>query len=144
MFVRTDDGTMRDVELTAVNKDNYIVPDGERAFYHVIMENKQYDPKTGAKLSRPRLQKFKAATFKKLRPNFERQGYTLDILYDPTAYIAEVGDNAKKIKATAEQQRIDAAVKKALAEQEETMQQRIDAAVKAVLAERPKKEKKTE
>lgn len=144
MFVRTEDGTMRDVELTAVNKDNYIVPDGERAFYHVIMENKQYDPKTGAKLSRPRLQKFKAATFKKLRPNFERQGYTLDILYDPTAYIAEVGDNAKKIKATAEQQRIDAAVKKALAEQEATMQERIDAAVKAALAERPKREKKTE
>lgn len=142
MFVRTEDGTLKDVEIGSITKDNYIVPEGERDCYHVIMENKQFNPKTGDKISRPRLQKFKAVTFKKLRSNFERQGYTLEIVYDPTAYIAEVGDNARKIRANAEQQRINEAVRIALAEQEKTIQARIDKAVAQALAESKKTTRK--
>ena len=32
MFVKTDDGGKKDVEITAVTKDNYIVPDKEKHF----------------------------------------------------------------------------------------------------------------
>lgn len=139
MFVRTDDGKMKDVELDKVTKDNYIVPEGEKMCFHVIMEIKQYHPKTGAKISRPRLQKFKAETFKKLRPNFERQGYDINVLYDPTEYIKEVGENARQIKEKAEKNRIETAVKSALAEQEANFQKRIDEAVAAALANKQTK-----
>lgn len=142
MFVKTEDGNVRDVELSQVTKENYIVPEGEQGFYHVVMEVKQYDPKNGAKISTPRVQKFNPQTFKKLKDNFERQGYTMVILYDPTEYIKTKGETLAKQKANAEKERIDAAVKSALAAQEKTMQERIDAAVKAALAE--KKTKKTE
>lgn len=143
MFVRTDDGKVKDVELDKVTKDNYIVPEGEKMCFHVIMETKQYHPKTGEKISRPRLQKFKAGTFKQLRPNFERQGYDINVLYDPTDYIKEVGENAKKVKEKAAQDRIDTAVKSALAAQEANIKQRIDEAVAAALAKNQTK-KKTE
>ena len=139
MFVRTDDGKMKDVELDKVTKDNYIVPEGEKMCFHVIMEIKQYHPKTGDKISRPRLQKFKAETFKKLRPNFERQGYDINVLYDPTEYIKEVGENARQIKEKAEKNRIETAVKSALAEQEANFQKRIDEAVAAALANKQTK-----
>lgn len=139
MFVKTDDGKMKDVEIDKVTKDNYIVPEGEKMCFHVIMEIKQYHPKTGDKISRPRLQKFKAETFKKLRPNFERQGYDINVLYDPTEYIKEVGENARQIKEKAEKNRIETAVKSALAEQEANFQKRIDEAVAAALANKQTK-----
>lgn len=142
MYVRTDDGKMKDVEIEKVTKDNYIVPEGEKMCFHVIMEIKQYHPKTGEKISRPRLQKFKAGAFKQLRPNFERQGYEIIVLYDPTEYIKEVGENAKKAKEKAAQDRINTAVKSALAAQEADIQQRIDEAVTNALAKA--KTKKTE
>ena len=133
----TEDGGRKDVDLSQVTKDNYIVPETEQGFYHVVMEVKQFDPKTGAKISVPRLQ-----TFKKLRDNFERQGYTMEILHDPTEYIKAKGETLAKQRANAAQDSIKAAVAAALAEQEKAFQARIDAAVKAALAD--KKTKKTE
>lgn len=144
MFVRTDDGKMKDVELDKVTKDNYIVPEGEKMCFHVIMEIKQYHPKTGDKISRPRLQKFKAGTFKQLRPNFERQGYDINVLYDPTEYIKEVGEKAEQAKEKAAQMRIETAVKSALAKQEADFQKRIDEAVAAALAKNQQPKEKTE
>ena len=142
MFIMTEDGGRKDVDLSQVTKDNYIVPETEQGFYHVVMEVKQFDPKTGAKISVPRLQKFNAQTFKKLRDNFERQGYTMEILHDPTEYIKAKGETLAKQRANAAQDSIKAAVAAALAEQEKAFQARIDAAVKAALAD--KKTKKTE
>ena len=142
MFVKTEDGKQKDVDLLQVTKENYIVPDSEKTFFHVVMEIKKFDANTGARISRPRLQKFDSITFKRLRDNFERQGYTLEILYDPTDYIKEFGGKLQTANAAAQKQRIDAAVKAALAAHEADIQSRIDAAVKAALAE--KKAKKTE
>lgn len=142
MFIKTEDGGRKDVDLSQVTKENYIVSETEKGFYHVVMEVKQYDPKTGAKISVPRLQKFNAPTFKKLRDNFERQGYTMNILYDPTEYIKAKGETFAQQRANAAQDSIKAAVAAALAEQEKVFQARIDAAVKAALAE--KKTKKSE
>lgn len=146
MFVRTDDGKMKDVEIEKVTKDNYIVPEGEKMCFHVIMEIKQYHPKTGEKISRPRLQKFNVPTFKKLRSNFERQGFEIVVIYDPTEYIKTFGEKIKTANDAARQKAISDAVNKAVAEanakKDAEIQAAVDAAVKKALSEMATKKTK--
>ena len=101
MFVKTDDGGKKDVEITAVTKDNYIVPDKEKHLWHVTMEIPTFDPKNGKRISRPKLQKFGAKTFHALRESWDKQGYTITVLHDPTAYLDEL-----KAKGTTVQPRL--------------------------------------
>ena len=69
-----------------------------------------------------------------LQHNLPKQGYTIEILWNPNAYLQEV-EEQKKIKAS---------IKKAAAEAK--MQERIDAAVEAAIEkkERKSRSKKTE
>ena len=57
----TKDG--RDTPIEKLTPDNYVVPKGEEKDYHAIIEVVQYDPKTGRKISRPRVQKFGRKAF---------------------------------------------------------------------------------
>lgn len=131
----TKDG--RDLPIEKLTPENYIVPKGEEKDYHAVIEVEQYDPKTGRKLSKPRVQKFGRKTFERsVWSSLKKQGYAITILHDPTAWIAEQ-------KAKAEQRRKETAAAKAKAEQE-----RFDAAVAAAvakaLAEREKAEQEQE
>ena len=117
----TKDG--RDTPIEKLTPENYIVPKGEEKDYHAVIEVVQYDPKTGQKLSRPRIQKFGRKTFEQtVNASLKKQGYAITILHDPNAWIKE--QQAKAAKAKAEQ-----AAAKAKAEQE-----RFDAAVAAAVA----------
>ncbi len=139
MFVRTESGAAKDVDIASVTKENYIVPESEKSLYHVVMENKKYDEKTGVKISRPRLQKFNVPTFKKLRSNFERQGFEIVVIYDPTEYIKTFGEKIKTANDAARQKAISDAVNKAVAEanakKDAEIQAAVDAAVKKALPE---------
>jgi len=119
----TKDG--RDTPIEKLTPDNYIVPKGEEKDYHAVIEVVQYDPKTGKKLSRPRVQKFGRKTFEShVHASLRKQGYDITILHDPNEWIkeqqAKAAEQAKQ-KAQAEQAKFDAAVAaavaKALAEQ---------------------------
>ena len=124
----TRDG--RDTPIEKLTAGNYIVPKGEEKSYHCVIEVVQYDPKTGKKISRPRVQKFGRKSFEtSIRSSLQKQGYTVTVLHDPTAWLAEQREKAaelakarKKKKKKAEQERFDtavaAAVAKALAERE--------------------------
>lgn len=124
----TKDG--RDTPILKLTPDNYIVPKGEERAYHVVIEVRQFDPKTGARLSRPRVQKFGKKAFEAhIAESLRKQGYDLVILHDPNKWIAEqkavAAEQAKakaEANAKAEQERFDAAVAaavaKALAERE--------------------------
>ena len=126
----TKDG--RDTPIEKITPDNYIVPKGEERFYHAIIEVVQYDPKTGKKLSRPRLQKFGKKTFEtNVQASLRKQGYNVTILHDPNTWIAEqqtlAAAKAKadaEAKEKAEKEKFDAAVaaavEKALADREKT------------------------
>ena len=117
----TKDG--RDTPIEKVTADNYIVPKGEEKDYHAIIEVVQYDPKTGKKISRPRIQKFGRKTFEQsVMASLKKQGYAITILHNPTQWLAEQ-------KAKAEQAKAEQAAAKAKAEQE-----RFDAAVAAAVA----------
>ena len=124
----TKDG--RDTPIEKLTADNYIVPKGEEKDYHAVIEVVQFDPKTGKRISKPRVQKFgkkifEAHVFNSLR----KQGYTVTILHDPNAWLKEQAEKAEQqakeqaeAKAKAEQERFDAAVAAAVAKELAKMQ----------------------
>ena len=119
----TKDG--RDTPIEKLTPENYIVPQGEERFYHAVIEVVQFDPKTGKKLSKPRVQKFGKKVFETIvQSSLRKQGYTVTILHDPNAWIKDQQEKAAQIKAAqeaerkkAEQERFDAAVAAAVAKE---------------------------
>lgn len=124
----TKDGRYTPIEkLTA---ENYIVPTGEEKDYHAVIEVVQFDPKTGKRVSRPRVQKFGKKIFEAhVADSLRKQGYTVTILHDPNVWLKEqaakreqAAKEAAAAKAKADQEKFDAAVaaavSKALAERE--------------------------
>ena len=97
----TKDG--RDTPIEKLTPDNYIVPKGEERSYHCVIEVIQYDPKTGKKLSKPRVQKFGKKMFENIvLDTLRKQGYTITILHDPNDWIKEhQAKAAEKAKAEA-------------------------------------------
>ena len=129
----TKDG--RDTPIEKLTPENYIVPKGEEKSYHAVIEVIQYDPKTGKKISKPRVQKFGKKMFEAVvADSLRKQGYTVTILHDPNEWIkenqAKAAEKAKaeaEAKAKAEKEKFDAAVAAAVA--------------KALAAEKAKEEK---
>lgn len=117
----TKDG--RDTPIEKLIPENYIVPKGEERFYHAVIEVKQFDQKTGKRISRPRIQKFGKKMFETIvNESLRKQGYEIIILHDPNAWIKEQQAKAEQVrkeqeaaKAKAEQEKFDAAVAAAVA-----------------------------
>lgn len=147
------EGKTKDVAVTDVTPENYIVPDNEKHLYHCIIEVRKFDSESGKRLSIPRIQKFGKKAFDNgVGSNLRKQGYTITILHDPADYVkaqAEATQKAKEAKAAAaeearkvaeekaaeeRQKAIDAAVEKALQAQAEATQKAIDKAVADALA----------
>ena len=117
----TKDG--RDTPILKLTPDNYIVPKGEEKAYHVVIEVRQFDQKTGARISKPRVQKFgKKAYENGIAESLRKQGYDLLVLHDPNEWLwahkEEAAARAKakaEADAKAEKERFDAAVAAAVA-----------------------------
>ena len=117
----TKDG--RDTPIEKLTAENYIVPKGEEKDYHAVIEVVQYDPKTGKRLSRPRVQKFGKKIFEAhVADSLRKQGYTVTILHDPNVWLKEqaakreqAAKEAAAAKAKADQEKFDAAVAAAIA-----------------------------
>ena len=117
----TKDG--RDTPIEKLTAENYIVPKGEEKDYHAVIEVVQYDPKTGKRLSRPRVQKFGKKIFEAhVADSLRKQGYTVTILHDPNVWLKEqaakreqAAKEAAAAKAKADQEKFDAAVAAAVA-----------------------------
>ena len=124
----TKDG--RDTPIEKLTAENYIVPTGEEKDYHAVIEVVQFDPKTGKRVSRPRVQKFGKKIFEAhVADSLRKQDYTITILHDPNVWLKEqaakreqAAKEAAAAKAKADQEKFDAAVaaavSKALAERE--------------------------
>ena len=131
----TKDG--RDTPIERLTPENYLVPKGEERAYHAVIEVKQFDSKTGKRISQPRVQKFGKKSFEShVADSLRKQGYEILILHDPNAWIkeqqakaAERAQAEAEAKKKAEQEKFDAAV---------------EAAVAKALAEREQAEKKKE
>lgn len=86
MVYRTD-------QLDQLNESNYVCPQDEVKLYHVVQEVKEFNPKTGQRISVPVLQKYKRKTFKlDILPRLPRLGYTLRIVFDPVKYESTISE----------------------------------------------------
>lgn len=108
-------GGIKDVPLKDVTPDNYIVPQREERFWHVLQEKVEYDRNTGKRLSRPVLQKYDTKSYPTTSKYLKDAGYTITVLHDPIAWSrsnaaakAEAQRKAQTIKMNAEKQRIAA------------------------------------
>lgn len=98
MVYRTD-------QLDQLNESNYVCPKDEVKLYHVIQEVKEFNPKTGQRISVPVLQKYKRKTFElDILPRLPRLGYTLRIVFDPVKYESTISEarRAAELAARAE------------------------------------------
>lgn len=98
MVYRTD-------QLDQLNESNYICPQDEVKLYHVIQEVKEFNPKTGQRISIPVLQKYKRKTFElDILPRLPRLGYTLRVVFDPVKYEYTISEarRAAQLAARAE------------------------------------------
>lgn len=103
--------------------ENYIVPKGEERFYHVVIEVRQFDQKTGKRISRPRVQKFGKKMFEAhIQASLRKQGYDIVVLHNPNEWLkenqakaAQAAKEQAEAKAKAEKEKFDAAVAAAVA-----------------------------
>lgn len=98
MVYRTD-------QLDQLNESNYVCPQDEVKLYHVIQEVKEFNPKTGQRISVPVLQKYKRKTFElDILPRLPRLGYTLRVVFDPVKYKSTISEarRAAQLAARAE------------------------------------------
>ena len=99
--MRTKDG--RDLPVLEITADNYIVPQGEEMTVHAKIEVRQFDPKTGNRISTPRIQKFGMKEWQSvMQSSLRKQGYTVEILHDPFKFAQEHAAQAAKAKAAQE------------------------------------------
>ena len=122
--------------LDSVTADNYKVPQGEEGIFHVVLEVKEFDRKTGERTSVPRVQKFGVNAFETAFPNLKRLGYDVRVVYDPTDWLAKQAEEAEEREqhgtqyaAEAQQAAIEAALEKQRKEFEEKQQAAIEEAV---------------
>lgn len=119
----TKDG--KNVPIEELTPENYLVKENEKNTYHIRLEVVQFDPKTGAKMSRPRIQKIGRKTFRKVYDSLLKQGYKIEVLYSPEEWFAKkTAELAQKKEARKPltQADFDAAVAKAVAEALANMQ----------------------
>nr|DAJ69405.1 MAG TPA: hypothetical protein [Caudoviricetes sp.] len=126
--------------LDSVTADNYKVPQGEEGIFHVVLEVKEFDRKTGERTSVPRVQKFGVNAFETAFPNLKRLGYDVRVVYDPTSWLEEQAKRAEEQEqqgaqyaAEAQQAAIEAALEKQRKEFEEKQQAAIEKAVAEAL-----------
>ena len=120
----------KDVPILEVTAANYIVPQGEEGTYHCRIEQQQFNPQDGRRLSRPRIQKFEAKSWPSVKRNLLQQGWTIDVLYDPTDFLNKQKEQAQQ--TLAERQRL---AEEAKAKEREAMKEALKAELLAELKE---------
>lgn len=157
MQVKTTGGKTKDVAITDVNPENYIVPSNEQHQYHCVIEVRKFDSETGKRLSVPRVQKFGKKSFENgILDALREQGYTITVLHDPNEYVKAQAEEkaaltAAQQKAAEEKAAADAKARaeaeaKAKAEEKAALRAEILAELKAdgVIPAEPGKETKAE
>lgn len=108
--------SIKDVPIVEVTPENYIVPKGEEDTFHCKIEQTQFNPRNGKRLSRPRIQKFEAKMYPSVARNLRQQGWDIEVLYDPTDYLAEREAKRAQLRDLTFQQRKEQEEKKKAAE----------------------------
>lgn len=143
MRVKVNEGKTKDVAITDVTPENYIVPSNEQHLYHCVIEVRKFDSETGKRLSVPRIQKFGKKSFENgILDALKKQGYTITVLHDPNEYVKAQAEE----KAAADAKAKAEAEAKAKAEEKAALKAEILAELKAagVIPAEPAKETKAD
>ena len=108
----------KDVPIVEVTAENYIVPRGEEDTYHCKIEQKQFNPRNGKRLSKPRIQKFDAKMYPQIARNLRQQGWDIEVLYDPSEFLAEREAKRAEMRDLTFKQRQELAAKQKQAERQ--------------------------
>lgn len=111
--------TTKDVSILEVTPENYIVPKGEEGSYHCRIEQRNFNASTGERISRPRIQKFEAKMWPVIQRNLKLQGWTIDVLYDPTKWLKEQEEKALLTQEQIAKAKAEAEAARKKAEREE-------------------------
>lgn len=106
----------KDVSLLEVTAENYIVPKGEEDTYHCRIEQTQFNPRNGKRLSKPVIQKFDAKMYPSIARNLRQQGWDIVVLHDPTSFLEEREAKRQELANMTYQQRKEAEEKRKAAE----------------------------
>lgn len=139
----TTEGKTKDVAITDVTPENYIVPSNEQHLYHCVIEVRKFDSETGKRLSVPRIQEFGKKSFENgILDALKKQGYTITVLHDPNEYVKAQAEE----KAAADAKAKAEAEAKAKAEEKAALKAEILAELKAagVIPAEPAKETKAD
>lgn len=134
-------GGIKDVAISEVTAENYIVPQREEKFYHVKQEKVEFDRNTGKRLSRAVIQKYDKKAYATTIKYLQDAGYKIEVLHDPVEWEkanAAVRQNAQMVAA---QKRAAAEKQKAEAEKE-AMKAELRKEMKAELLKELKEELK--
>lgn len=108
-------GGIKDVAISEVTAENYIVPQREEKFYHVKQEKIEFDKNTGKRNSRPVIQKYDKKAYATTVKYLQDAGYTIVVLHDPGEWEkanAAARQNAQRVaaekRAATEKQKADA------------------------------------
>ena len=125
-----------------VTPENYIVPRGEEGTYHCRIEQKQFDTRSGKRLSKPRIQKFDAKMYPSIARNLRQQGWDIEVLHDPTEFLKEQEAKRQERESLTIQQRKELEEKRKAAERK-ALKDEIMAELKAAgMLKAPAKEPK--
>lgn len=135
-------GGIKDVPLSEVTAENYIVPQREERFWHVLQEKVEFNRNTGKRISQPVLQKYDTKAYPRTEKYLKDAGYTITVLHDPIAWEkanAEAAAQAAAEKAAAAQ----AAAEKAKEAEREALKEELRKELLAELkaAKQEKKDK---
>lgn len=134
-------GGIKDVLLTEVTAENYIVPQREERFWHVLQEKREFDQNTGQRKSRPVLQKYDTKAYPTVRKYLMDAGYTITVLHDPTQWVKQQEQLRKDAaEKTAKMKAAEQA--KAAAKEREALKAELRRELLAELKEEQKKNKK--
>lgn len=132
----------KDVPLLEVTRENYIVPKGEEDTYHCRIEQTQFNPRNGKRVSRPRIQKFNAKMYPSVARNLRQQGWDIEVLYDPTEYLEQQEARIREQQELTYRQRQELEEKRKAAERK-ALKDEIMAELKAAgMLKAPAKEQK--
>ena len=108
----------KDVPIVEVTAENYIVPRGEEDTYHCKIEQTQFNPRNGKRLSKPRVQKFDAKMYQQVARNLRQQGWDIEVLYDPSEFLAEREAKRAELRDLTFKQRQEQETKRKAAEKQ--------------------------
>ncbi|MDR2084338.1 MAG: hypothetical protein LBP67_05025 [Bacteroidales bacterium] len=85
-----------------ITKENYKVMVKDLRAYHVKLEMVEFDSKTGERKSKAFVQKYPPRTWNTVKTDLVKQGYTIEVLFNPIEYAEAIAKKQAEDKEKAD------------------------------------------